>query len=83
VDVRLEVPVSASESVRSRIYSFISRMAERTDGDDRYCSITITPTGQDDLYHLKFSSPEAGTAFVDYLRTMVGGGTSTPIHTTL
>jgi hypothetical protein len=81
MDIRLEVPVAASEGMRSGIYAFISRFAERTDGGDPYVSITIIPTGADFVYHLRFSNPEAGAAFVDYLPTVFQGDVAASVST--
>jgi len=83
MNVRLEVPLAASETMRSGIYSFIARIAERTEGGDPYVSITIIPAGADFIYHLNFSNPEAGAAFVDYLPTVFRGDMAASVSTSL
>jgi hypothetical protein len=73
VDVRLEVPSSESDAVRSGIYGFISRFAERHGEDDQFFSITIIPSGVEFIYDLTISNPAAAAAFVDFLPSVLSG----------
>jgi hypothetical protein len=66
--VCLEGPITEAAELRSCIYSFMSRLAERCEtAESDFFSVTLIPTGDQFACNLRFPDRARAAAFVDHL----------------
>lgn len=64
--IKLAVSTTASETIRSSIYAFLSGREENASREG-CVFITVVPSGDASLYSIEFDDQSDANAFLDYL----------------